>query len=50
MTEQMVFHDPGELTRGLAKLGWSADIRTREEFFVGITEPRSTTVAKPRFG
>ncbi|GHB67086.1 hypothetical protein GCM10010306_070990 [Streptomyces umbrinus] len=46
----MVFHDPEELTGELAELGWSADIRTREEFFVGIAEVRSTTVAQPRFG
>ncbi|MFD3312772.1 class I SAM-dependent methyltransferase [Streptomyces sp. NPDC058694] len=35
-----VFHDHEELTGQLAELGWSADIRTREEFLVGIAEPR----------
>ncbi|MGX1910151.1 class I SAM-dependent methyltransferase [Streptomyces phaeochromogenes] len=40
-----VFHDPEKLTGELAELGWSADIRTHEEFFVGIAEPRSATFA-----
>lgn len=38
-----VFHEPEELTGELTELGWSADIRTREEFIVGIAEPRSAT-------
>ncbi|GAA4019700.1 hypothetical protein GCM10022232_74910 [Streptomyces plumbiresistens] len=38
-----VFHDPGQLTGTLAALGWSADIRPRGEFLVGIAEPRSAT-------
>lgn len=39
-----VLHDPGELTGELGALGWSADIRERGEFIVGIAEPRAGAV------
>ncbi|WP_267965072.1 hypothetical protein [Streptomyces fulvoviolaceus] len=39
-----VLHDPVELTGELAALGWSAGIRLREEFIIGIAEPRSVPV------
>ncbi|MEU6198308.1 class I SAM-dependent methyltransferase [Streptomyces sp. NPDC047061] len=39
-----VLHEPAELTGELAALGWSADIRPREEFIIGIAEPRSVPV------
>jgi len=34
-----IFHDPETLTTDLADLGWSADIRLRVNFLVGIAEP-----------
>ncbi|GAA4629786.1 hypothetical protein GCM10023196_052540 [Actinoallomurus vinaceus] len=34
-----IFHDPDTLTTDLADLGWSADIRLRGNFLVGIAEP-----------
>ncbi|MFG2963706.1 class I SAM-dependent methyltransferase [Streptomyces sp. NPDC048288] len=39
-----VLHDPAALTGELAAFGWSADIRLREEFIVGIAEPRPVAV------
>ncbi|WP_328980071.1 class I SAM-dependent methyltransferase [Streptomyces canus] len=39
-----VLHEPGELTGELAALGWSADIRLREEFIIGTAKPRSVPV------
>ncbi|MER5793641.1 class I SAM-dependent methyltransferase [Streptomyces sp. NPDC001980] len=39
-----VLHDPAELAGELAASGWSADIRLREEFIIGIAEPRSVPV------
>jgi demethylmenaquinone methyltransferase/2-methoxy-6-polyprenyl-1,4-benzoquinol methylase len=36
-----VFHDPVELTGTLGTLGWSADIRPRGEFIVGIAAPHA---------
>ncbi|MEW2394545.1 class I SAM-dependent methyltransferase [Streptomyces sp. NPDC046862] len=41
-----VLHDPGELTGELAALGWSAEIRPREEFIIGVAEPRSVPAAQ----
>ncbi|WP_419994871.1 class I SAM-dependent methyltransferase [Streptomyces boninensis] len=34
-----IFHDPGALTDDLAGLGWSADVRLRGNFIVGVAEP-----------
>ncbi|NRQ38514.1 class I SAM-dependent methyltransferase [Nonomuraea sp. NN258] len=38
-----IFHDPEQLTTDLADLGWSADIRFRGNFLVGVAEPRTST-------
>ncbi|NGN69197.1 class I SAM-dependent methyltransferase [Streptomyces sp. A7024] len=34
-----IFHDPATLTTELAALGWTADIRLRGNFLVGVAEP-----------
>ncbi|MFD3505672.1 class I SAM-dependent methyltransferase [Streptomyces sp. NPDC058678] len=36
---EKIFHDPGTLTGELAALDWSADVRLRGNFIVGVAQP-----------
>jgi demethylmenaquinone methyltransferase/2-methoxy-6-polyprenyl-1,4-benzoquinol methylase len=42
---EKIFHDPGKLTGELAALGWSADVRLRGNFIVGVAQPPPTPAA-----